>query len=93
MVGGMSFVVGGHLCLGVTGDALMVRLGPDADEVALEERGVRPLRLGGKHPVGYVLVDADTIRSGVALRAWVERGLAFVATLPPRARASDRAAG
>ena len=30
MVGGMSFVVGGHLCVGVKGDALLVRVGPAA---------------------------------------------------------------
>ena len=38
MVGGRSFIVGGHLCLGVRGDALMVRVGPDAYDGALRRR-------------------------------------------------------
>jgi hypothetical protein len=82
MVGGRSFVVGGHLCLGVSGDALMVRVGPDAYETALQESDVRPLRLGTKHPVGYVLVDPPAIRSGADFARWIGRGLDYVATLP-----------
>jgi TfoX/Sxy family transcriptional regulator of competence genes len=87
MVGGMSFVVGGQLCVGVSGDALLVRVGPAAYEAALAEPDVRPLTFGGKHPKGYVLVDPPAVRSDRELRAWVERGLAFVASQPPpRAR-------
>jgi TfoX/Sxy family transcriptional regulator of competence genes len=87
MVGGLSFVVGGHLCVGVSGDALLVRVGPADYERALAEPGVRPLRMGAKHPVGYVLVDPAACRSPADLAAWIDRGLAFVATLPrPKAR-------
>jgi TfoX/Sxy family transcriptional regulator of competence genes len=92
MVGGRSFVVGGHLCVGVSGGALMVRVGPDAEARVLAEPGVRPLLLGGKHPVGYVLVDPPGFRSDTDLARWIERGLEFVATLPPaagRVEASD----
>jgi hypothetical protein len=88
MVGGRSFIVGGHLCLGVSGDALMVRVGPEAYEGALAERNVRPLTLGAKHPVGYVLVDPPGIRSEADLARWIGRGLDFVETLPaPKAPA------
>jgi TfoX/Sxy family transcriptional regulator of competence genes len=93
MVGGLSFLVGGHLCVGVSGDALLVRVGPDRYEATLDEPGVRPLTMGRKHPVGYVLVAGDANRTDDEVRAWVERGLAFVATLPPRARAEGQVAG
>jgi len=93
MVGGLSFVVDGHLCVGVSGDALLVRVGPDAYKATLDESGVRPLAMGRKHPVGYVLVAGGTITTDDELRAWIERGLAFVATLPPRARARSQASG
>jgi TfoX/Sxy family transcriptional regulator of competence genes len=81
MVGGRSFVVRGHLCLGVSGDALMVRVGPEAYQPALEEPGVRPLTLGSKQPIGYVLVDPPAIRSAADLARWIGRGLDYVATL------------
>jgi TfoX/Sxy family transcriptional regulator of competence genes len=93
MVGGLSFLVGGHLCVGVSGDALLVRVGPERYEATLDEPGVRPLTMGRKRPVGYVLVAGDAITRDDEVRAWVERGLAFVATLPPRARAKGQVAG
>jgi TfoX/Sxy family transcriptional regulator of competence genes len=86
MVGGMSFVVGGLLCVGVTGDALLVRVGPAGYDAALDEPGVRPLTLGRKHPVGYVLVDPAAIGSDAALASWIGRGLAFVESQPGGAR-------
>jgi len=85
----MSFVVGGHLCVGVKGDDLLVRVGPAAYEAMLAQPGVRALEIGGEHPMGYVLVEPAAIRSDDSLRAWVDRGLAFVASQPtPRARAT-----
>ena len=81
MVGGRSFVIGGHLCLGVSGDALMVRVGPDAYARALMEPDVRPLTLGAKHPIGYVVIDPPAIRSAADLARWIGRGLDYVATL------------
>ena len=89
MVGGRSFVVSGHLCVGVKGDALLVRVGPAADEAVLAHPGVSPLEFGGKHPVGYVLVEPAAIRSDESLRGWIDRGLAFVDSQPtPRARSN-----
>ena len=94
MVGGQSFVVSGHLCLGVSGDALMVRVGPEDYERALTEPNVRPLTFGAKHPVGYVLIDPPATRSAADLARWIRRGLDYVATVPrPSAlRGSDRRA-
>jgi TfoX N-terminal domain len=84
MVGGLSFVVGGHLCVGVSGDSLLVRVGPSDYDATLAAAHVRPLELGGKHPIGYVLVDPAGFRSDADLARWVARGLEFVASLAPR---------
>ena len=78
MVGGMSFVVDGRLCVGVKGDDLLVRVGPVAYKKALDEPGVRPLKLGAKDPKGYVLVEPAAVRSDDDLASWIGRGLAFV---------------
>jgi hypothetical protein len=47
MVGGLSFLVNGNMCCGVTGTALMIRVGADGREQALHEPHVRPMLLGG----------------------------------------------
>ena len=93
MVSGRSFVVGGHLAVGVSGDALLVRVPRDKYERVVAEPDVRPFELGGKRPLGYVLVEPAGITSDRQLRAWVARAIAYVTKLPPpRARTTGRAA-
>ena len=46
MVGGLSFLVNGNMCCGVTGTALMIRVGADGREQALREPHARPMLLG-----------------------------------------------
>lgn len=79
MVGGRSFVVGGRLCCGVSGDALMVRVGPERLEWALSQPHVRPMMLGGKRLSGHVLVDPPGYASESDLRVWIDRALDFIA--------------
>ena len=86
MVGGLSFVAGGHMCCGVTGTALMVRVGAGDRAAALAQPHVRPMRLGGRDLSGFVCVDPAGIAADEALARWVQRGLDFVAGLPARPR-------
>ena len=57
MKGGICFMVAGNMCCGVTGAALMVRVGPDGYTAALAKPHVRPLEFAGRRPGGFVLVD------------------------------------
>jgi hypothetical protein len=82
MVGGLSFLVGGSMCCGVTATGLMVRVGPEGVERALAESHTRPMEIGGRALRGFVLVEPAGYRTAAALKRWVGRGLAFVATLP-----------
>ena len=76
--GGLSFMVAGRMCCGVTGDALMVRVGADDAAAALAEPHVTPMTLGGRSLDGYVLVAPEGHADDAALAAWVSRGLVFV---------------
>lgn len=91
MVGGISFVVGGSMCCGVSGSALMVRVGAEARERALAEQHVRPMEFAGRPLAGFVLIDPGGLRTDAALADWVRRGLDFVATLPAKPPAISRA--
>jgi hypothetical protein len=88
MVGGLSFVVGGSMCCGVTGNALMVRVGAEARDRVLAERHVRPMEFAGRSLAGFVLIDPEGFRTDTALAVWVQRGLDFVAVLPANRRAA-----
>jgi TfoX/Sxy family transcriptional regulator of competence genes len=48
MVGGLSFLVNGNMCCGITGTALMVRVGAESREQALCEPHVRPMQFAGR---------------------------------------------
>jgi hypothetical protein len=78
MVGGWSFSVGGRMCCGVRGAALMVRLGRDGAAAALQEPHVRPMEFGGRPIEAFVLVEPQGFADDASLAAWVDRGLAFL---------------
>jgi len=83
MFGGIAFMLDGHMCCGVVGSDLMLRLGPDGTDAALEHPHVRPMDFTGRPMSSMVYVAPDGLR-GVSLRAWVEQAAAFARSLPPK---------
>ena len=85
MMGALVFMVRGHMCCGVTGDNLMVRVGAEQAQVLLTEPNVVPLDIGGNRaPGGFVCVEPDALASDIDLSRWVAKSVAFVDTLPER---------
>ena len=84
MFGGLAFLVSGNMACGVRGDDLIVRVAADATEAALEEPGVRPFDLTGGRMKGWLMVAADGHAEYDDLRRWVDRGVAYAASLPPK---------
>ncbi len=84
MFGGLAFMVNGHMCCGILGDDLMVRVGPDAYDKALKKRGARPMNFTGRAMKGMVYVDRSGYGRSASLKAWVEQGLSHARSLPPK---------
>jgi TfoX/Sxy family transcriptional regulator of competence genes len=82
MVGGLSFLVNGNMCCGITGTALMVRVGADGREQALREPHVRPMQFAGRPMSGFICVEPAGFAADDALARWVRRGLDFASGLP-----------
>lgn len=80
--GGVGFIVGGHLCCGVTATGLTVRVGADGKAEALSQPHARPHEIGGRETAAFVVVEPDGYGTYDALWSWIDRGLRFVATLP-----------
>jgi TfoX/Sxy family transcriptional regulator of competence genes len=70
MFGGLAFRIGGNMFCGVVKNTLMVRLGPDGSERALDRPHVRPMDFTGRPMKGMVFVDPDGLH-GTALQDWV----------------------
>lgn len=84
MFGGLTFLVRGHMCCGIVGDDLVVRVGPEAYESFVAHPHVRPMDFTGRPLAGMVYVSPAGAKTARALGAWIERGLRFVETLPPK---------
>jgi TfoX/Sxy family transcriptional regulator of competence genes len=85
MMGGLIFMVAGHMACGARRDgSLLARVGPEGMDDALDQPGVEPMVMRERVMKGYVYVAGDAVADDAALRAWVERCVAFVQTLPPK---------
>jgi TfoX/Sxy family transcriptional regulator of competence genes len=83
MFGGLTFMVAGHMCCGVNGDELILRLGPDRATEALAVPHARPMDFTGRPLTGFVTVDRQGL-SGRALAKWVREAVAWAESLPPK---------
>jgi TfoX/Sxy family transcriptional regulator of competence genes len=93
MFGGLAFLRGGRMFVGITGDDLMVRVGPERYEESLAKPHVRPMDFTGRPMKGYVYVAPAGRRTDASLRSWVTLGARFVATVPPEKSRRRRAPG
>ncbi len=82
MFGGVCYMTGGNMGVGIVKDELMVRVGPDEHEDALAEPHVRPMDFAGRPMKGMVYVAVPGIAADADLRRWVERGMTFARSLP-----------
>ena len=83
MFGGVAFMVQGHMCCGIVKDMLLVRVGAEQNDFALAQPHARPMDFTGKPMKGFIYVEPKGCATDAALKAWVDRGLAYIKTLPP----------
>jgi len=84
MFGGLAFMINGHMCCGIVGDELMVRVGPTAYATSLAQPHGREMDFTGKPLKGMVYVEVEGIQNDDQLRRWIERGTDFAGSLPPK---------
>jgi hypothetical protein len=84
MFGCICFLLNGNALAGVWKDRLIARLGPDEGEAALLEPHVRAFDITGKAMRNWVAVEPEGVEDDDHLKAWVERAMKFVRTLPKK---------
>ena len=82
--GGIGFLLNGNMLCGVIGSDLVVRVGPAGYEAALSKPHTRPFDYIGKPMQGWVYVEPAGCQLPEELQTWVQLGLNFTASLPPR---------
>ena len=83
MFGGLAFLTGGHLTVGVYGDGLIARIGTQDMGAATAQSGVRPFDMTGRPMRGIVVIDSSVL-DDQALDRWIGQARGYVAGLPPK---------
>jgi len=85
MFGYPAAFANGHLVTGLFEDRWMVRLPEDA-LAELTDAGGAPFEpMAGRPMRGYVTFPPDMVNDPAALRPWLDRALAHVLAMPPKA--------
>ena len=84
MFGGVGFMLQGNLACGVNKEDLIVRVGPDSYEEKVVRPHARPFDFTGRPMKGWVMVGPGGYESDSDLRYWVEQGVDFALSLPPK---------
>jgi TfoX/Sxy family transcriptional regulator of competence genes len=84
MFGGLAMLLDGNMAVGVRDDSMIVRTDPGQHERLLTEPGARPFDMTGRPMKGWIVVDPSGCAEDADLRRWVDRGVAYARSLPPK---------
>ena len=81
MFGGLAFLIGGNMAVAASGQGgLLVRVDPEESDELVASTDARPMEMRGREMAGWLRVDPPDDD----LAAWVDRGVSFARTLPPK---------
>ena len=84
MFGGVGFIVQGNMAVGVHDNDLIVRVGAAQYAETLAKPHVKVFDMTGLPMQGWVLVSSDGIEAEEDLKHWIEQGVTFALSLPPK---------
>lgn len=85
MFGGLSFLVGGNMAVGASGQGgLLVRVDPAESEALLATTPATLMEMGGRSMAGWLRVAAEQVQANDALAEWVGRGVSYARSLPSK---------
>jgi TfoX/Sxy family transcriptional regulator of competence genes len=85
MFGGLAFLIGGNMAVAASGQGgILVRVDPAASDRLLSTTKAHPMVMRGRPMVGWLRVDPDHVRERRQLATWVERGVSYARSLPPK---------
>lgn len=85
MFGGLAFLVGGHMSVAASGQGgLMVRVDPEHTDALLAKPHAAPFEMRGRAVDGWLRIAPEGVRTKRQLEPWVERGVAYARSLPPK---------
>ena len=79
--GGVAFFLNGNFAIGVYHDRLVLRVGEDAANSAIDASEAEPMDITGRPMRGWVYVTAEAFERDAQLKIWIDQVHDFVSTL------------
>jgi TfoX/Sxy family transcriptional regulator of competence genes len=77
MMGGLTFMYNGKMCIGIIANEMMCRIDPALHNFALEKKGCRIMNFTKKPMKGYVMVDNTGMKTQKDFDYWIHLCLEF----------------
>ena len=77
MMGGLTFMYNGKMCVGIIKDKMMCRIDPDLHDTAVKRIGCRTMDFTKRPMRGYVLVDETGMKTKKEFDYWINLCLEF----------------
>jgi hypothetical protein len=85
MFGGLAFMINGNMAVGASGQGgLLLRVDPTQTKALSAEPRADPFVMRGRAMDGWLRVDIDADTSDDELQRWVDIGVGYAQSLPPR---------
>ncbi|WP_077490444.1 TfoX/Sxy family protein [Sinomonas mesophila] len=87
MFGGLSFLVGGNMAVGASGQGgMLLRADPARSDELCSNPGIERAVMQGRVMDGWLRVDDEAIATDEDLARWVQAGVDYASSLPPKKR-------
>jgi TfoX/Sxy family transcriptional regulator of competence genes len=85
LFGGLGFMVGGNMAVAASGQGgLLVRVDPEESSSLVKSTPAYNMVMRGRPMDGWLRVDDADVAAEAGLASWVERGVAYARSLPPK---------
>jgi TfoX/Sxy family transcriptional regulator of competence genes len=85
MFGGLGFLIGGNMAVGVSGQGgILVRADPEESDALIAKTNARLMEMRGRQMRGWLRVDSEDLKTKRQLARWVGIGTAYARSLPAK---------
>lgn len=85
MFGGLAFLVGGHLAIAASNEGgVLVRVDPSTSDRLTATTPATTAVMRGRPMTGWLRVATDVLGTDAELARWVDRGVGYARSLPPK---------
>lgn len=77
MMGGLTFMLNGKMCVGIIKDELMCRIDPAIHETVIAKTGCRTMDFTNRPMSGFIMVDERGMKNKKDFDYWIDLALEF----------------